>query len=657
MLRDGVKPGIVANVRRRAMLVGAESRTSPHRVVGVNRRLCSCAVPPVPPRIKLLVALVLALHAGVLVHTALCNSETYDEPMYLLASRSYWEHFDFSFNREHPPLSKLLIGLPLKLVGLDLLPDYHVAGATQLRFMYEINADPQRTLFLGRLPMIGVGLLLGLYVFRFARLFGGDRVGLVALVAFALTPALTGNTPLAALDLGGAAFAFIALYYLARLRMEPSHHGAVAAGIALGLAQITKFSNLLMIPVYVLIALLDVDIKRPLATFGPALLRMLGVGLVGLTTMFLGYGCEMRTVESVRGQPRYDDDPVARAEGEIFRDPLVRSITKAFGDRPVPMLTFFKGYDDLRREASGEGHASYFRGETSKGRMSAENGDQPPRGWPSFYLVSLAVKTPVGLLVLTAFALLLLPWLPRTRGADAALLLFPAVLLAYFSRAPSQLGIRYILPVLPVLAVLAARAVTFDPTRRPWVLRGAAFTAGIALPAYLCFEFHERGPFEPWMMVAIGVPGAIALLVALGKLSISKAVAGWLVCAAAEVAAQHPHHLFFYNAFAGGPDRGFRIVSVGDDWGQGTAELAELQRERGWGEIAYDYYGTGLPEIYGLKYRSFDGDKTTGLVAVHAIQLTRERCRPSSNPRYAFLDGLEPIARVNSIFVFDVKEP
>lgn len=607
-------------------------------------------MPPIARKTRLLVFFLLAVHAVVLVHTARRNSETYDEPMYLLASRSYWERGDFSFNREHPPLTKLLIGLPLKLAGLELPADYHTAGATQLRFMYERNDDPERTLFLGRLPMIGVGLLLGWYVFLFARLFGGDRAGIAALVAYQLTPGLIGNTPLAALDLSGAAFATIALYHLARARIAPSHANTLIAGITLGLAQLTKFSNLLMLPVYAIIAIHDVFRTR---SFAP-IARATAMGLVALSTMFAGYGFEMRTVESVKGQPRYDDDPVARAEGSVFGDPMIRELTRLFGDRPVPMLTFFKGYDYLKRESAQEGHASFFRGEAKN--MRGVPGQEKAEGWKTFYLVSLAVKTPVGLLALTAFALFAWVSMRRRAGAELPLLLFPAVLFAYFSFAPTQLGLRYVLPVLPALCVLVGRVVTIERDKVSFAARAAAILGGVALPIALVFAFPERGPLSVQLVVLVAAVSIVFLLVAAARLSASRAAVACLAIAALELVPQHPHHLFFYNAFAGGPDHGYRIVSVGDDWGQGTSELARLQRDRGWGEIAYDYYGTGLPEIYGLKYRSYGGDKTRGLVAAHAIQLTRERVR-TDNPRYVFLDGRTPIARVNSIFVFEVNDP
>lgn len=617
-------------------------------------------------RTKILVAVLLALHGAILVDTALRTSETFDEPMYLLASRSYWDGFDFSFNREHPPLTKLLIGLPLKLAGLKVSKSFHTDAATQLRFMYEINDDPRRTLLLGRLPMIALALVLGFYVFLFGRLFGQsappregydpapDRAGLLSLLVYTCLPGLTGNAPLAALDFGAAAFGFIALYHLARARQQPASGRTIVAGITFGLAQLTKLSSLLMAPVYGLLALVDAVNRRSVRP----LLRLVAVFAVGLTTMFLGYGCEMRTVDSVKGHPRYDDDPQARARGEVFTDPLVGKVARAFGDKPVPMLTYLKAYDYLKRESGEEGHASYFRGETVK------KGDkEKDQGWPSFYVVTMAVKTPVFILCLLAFAILVWPWLPKPRGLDGPLLLYPLLIFLFFSFGKTQLGIRYILPVLPAAAVLIGRLAVLDFARARRACAAAAALAFVALPVALFFAFPERGPatLATWLAVVLPALAGVALIALLlarvtdimVKRLARAFVVGCALLGAAECAWRHPNHLMFFNPFAGGPDRGWRIVSVGDDWGQGASALAKLQREREWGEIAYDYYGTGVPEVYGLKYRPFNGERTTGLVAAHAIQLTRERWR-EGNPRYAFLDGLEPVARADAILVFEV---
>lgn len=603
---------------------------------------------------RVLVVVLLVAQFAILLDTSRNNSETYDEPMYLLASRSYWRQGDFSFNREHPPLAKLLIGAPLAWNGLKLPAEYHTDGATQMRFVYELNDDPQRTLFLGRLPMILLGLLLLVYVYLYGAQLGGPRVGLLAMLATMAMPQLTGNTPQAALDLAAATFAFIALYHLGRLRLAPGPGTTLVAGITFGLAQLTKYSNLLLVPIFGLLALIDVGRERSLRP----LARLLGVFMVGFTTMFLCYGCEMRTVASVKEHPRY----TCSTPGEIFDYEPLRMVSGWFGKRPIPMLTYLKGFDYTKTKGE-KGHASYYRGETHWPFMLKE-GEQL-RGWRSFYLTAMAVNTPVFLLA--ALVLALLAWIAMShrRALEGPLLLFPLFLFAYFSNAPSQLGLRYILPVLPALGVMVGRLLDIDPARHRRVLAAAAAIALIGLPVALAWEFRgERGGFDAAVIGAVAAQAALGAGlvwmcvkrttdIALRKVW-SRAVLAMVLLGFAEALANHPEHLMFYNAYAGGPERGWKIVSVGNDWGQGAADLSRMQKERGWDEIAYDYYGTGIPEIYGLRYRPFNGQPVAGIVAVHAVQLTRERFKGIGN--YEWLAGLEPIARANAILIFDVKQ-
>ena len=603
---------------------------------------------------KVLVVVLLLTQLGLLLHTAEQNSETYDEPMYLLASRSYWQAGDFSFNREHPPLSKLLMGVPLALLDLQMPAEYHTDGATQLRFVYELNDDPERTVFLGRLPMILVGLLLTFYIYRFGCLFGGPKVGVLSMLASLSLPGLIGNTPLAALDLGATAFAFIALYHLARMRQEPTAGTTLIAGITFGLAQLTKFSNLLLLPIYGLLLLIDAVRTRSIRP----LVRLVAILMVAFTTMFLAYGCEMRTVDSVLEHPRYSSS----TPGEIFDYEPLRTVTSWFGDRPVPMLTYLKGFDQTKSKGQS-GHASYYRGET-RAKFMLEPGEELA-GWKTFYLTVMGVKTPVGVLVALVLALLLLGAMPRAPALEGPLLLFPAMMFVFFSLATSQLGLRYILPALPGVAVLVGRLLTFDAARGRRLLAGALLVAAVVVPLGLAWEFRgERGGFDLLVIAAVVIPAAIGVALAWLVLTptpdravrkgYAMAVVGLVLLGFAETLGRHPEHLMFYNPFAGGPDHGWKIVSVSDDWGQGASNLAEYQREQGLGEIWYDYYGTGIPEIYGLRYRPFDGKPVTGLVAAHAVQVTRERCKEIG--RYEWMEGLEPIDRVNSILIYEVTE-
>ncbi|RKY17621.1 MAG: hypothetical protein DRQ55_15350 [Planctomycetota bacterium] len=585
----------------------------------------------------------LALHAAQLVNLAVTAGETYDEPMYLMTGTALWDGWDTSLNREHPPLLKALAGLPLALAGAELPAHVQTDVAGPQRFLYELNDDPLRLLFLGRLPMLLLGLALALAVWAFARACAGEAAGLVALVALMLQPALTGNTPLAALDAGLAAFAFFALTALVRLRQAPSSGRTLLAGLLLGAALLTKFTALLLLPVFAGLLLLDAVRERSAAP----LLRLAALLLVAGSTLFAGYGFELRRLADVSEHPRF-----AGADGVVLQQPLPAAAAGLFGDGPVPMLSLLKGLDHTLGGAAGGGHVGAFRGETGVARS-----------WRSFYLVALAVKTPVGVLLLGLLALLLLPWLPRLpsgRAREGPLLLWPALVLLAFSLGQAQLGVRYVLVVCPALAVLVGRLAALDPGALRTRLRLAAIVALLGAPAALFLAFPERGPSTASTWVALLAPMACGVaLLAAAKRSAEAARAAFravlavlLLGAALELAAQRDQQLMFFNAYAGGPQQGWRILSVGDDWGQGVAALAAMQQERDWPRLNYQPYGTGVPDVHGLRWRGWGGAPLlawdSNLVAVHVAKLTRD---PS---RYELLDGLEPIAMADGVLVFEV---
>jgi hypothetical protein len=216
-------------------------------------------------------------------------------------------------------------------------------------------------------------------------------------------------------------------------------------------------------------------------------------------------------------------------------------------------------------ELAAAGHRAYLFGQVSQG------------GWWWFYLAVLALKTTVGAQALAAARVA--SWL-RARPAraallvDAALLAFPLLLFALLSLGRTQTGVRYLLPAFPFVLAWLGRALP-DLTR------------------------------------AFGRPGLAAAVVL--------AAAG-----AAESLAVHPHHLMFFNLWAGGPTNGPRYLVHGDDWGQDQRRLGEWIQRNSPDGVFYTYY-TGLPEKWGIRYKQAPCEPRRGVYALHAVEVHRPR--------------------------------
>jgi hypothetical protein len=231
---------------------------------------------------------------------------------------------------------------------------------------------------------------------------------------------------------------------------------------------------------------------------------------------------------------------------------------------PLPFPAWISGL--LLQGLHGEGgHLSYLFGHIRSA------------GWWWFYLACLALKTTIG--AQAAGLLRLAAWLKRPpRGRelllDAAILAYPASLLLVMSLGRAQNGIRYIVPAFP-FAML-------------WLGRGVGA---------LSEAFGPRGL------------RALAACLALGTL---------------ESLAVHPHHLMFFNLWAGGPTGGPRYLVHGDDWGQDQRNLAEFLKSRGPWRLYYTFYN-GNPGRWGLAWEQAPCQPTPGYYALHAVEVHRPK--------------------------------
>lgn len=212
-----------------------------------------------------------------------------------------------------------------------------------------------------------------------------------------------------------------------------------------------------------------------------------------------------------------------------------------------------------------EGHPGYLAGETRAG------------GWWWFYLACLAFKITVAcqaLVLLRGAASVTLArrglaWFSR---ADVALLAYPLALLVFMSAGSHQANISFLLPAFPFAIVWLGQSVN-----------------------------HIERAFG-----AVGRRGFCLLV----------------VLAALESLSVHPHHLMFFNVWAGGPSGGPRYLVHREDWGQDKRRLAEWQRSNGIDLLYYAPYGPHAEE-WGIRFAPVPCTPTVGVYALHAAEVHR----------------------------------
>jgi hypothetical protein len=260
---------------------------------------------------------------------------------------------------------------------------------------------------------------------------------------------------------------------------------------------------------------------------------------------------------------------------------------------PLPLTELVLGIAHLVHH-NEEGHESFLLGQTSN------------RGWWYFFLVVLAVKTPLGLLILTLLGVVTSRrWIAGNAPRLATILCAVLILLIAMSTR-INLGVRHVLPIYPFLVIIAAQAVVYltGGVRPRWVVATVAALLSLDL--------------------------ALTAMAGIDQLS-------------------------YFNPLAG--SRPERVLCESDlDWGQDLHRLSERLFDRGIKHTALAYFGTMQLEAASLPdYTVIDGSKpVTGYIAVSARNLSLAAARDGS---FGWLRDVQPADRIGrSIYLFHIPE-
>ncbi|MEU3934751.1 phospholipid carrier-dependent glycosyltransferase [Streptomyces sp. NPDC029044] len=408
--------------------------------------------------------------AFAMVTTAVRQTPTIDEPVYVGAAAQYVHEHRLRHNPEHPPLGKLLIGVGVALADPHIDPAFDGdQGRSGRHLLYESGNDPWRLMLLARLPVIALTLSFGLVVFAFARELAGAVAGLAALALYCFSPDVIAHGSLATLDVPAAGFVLTSAWLVWRARRTPRLY-APLAGVALGAALATKMSMLPAVPVLVVLTAVSVwrssgaRRRRAVAAAG-------AVALVAIAVVWVTY---LTVDPRLRWAPEHQV-PVVRG----LRGLLV-------GSMPFP-----EAYRDGMRVQFGLENRpwqGFLFGRLYDGSL-----------W--YYLpAALLVKTPLGMLVLWAAGATALVAVRRLRPAAPCVLAVPLVLLAAAMQGARDFGTRYAV-FLPLFLAVAAGCVLM--VRRRWVCVGLA-----VLVAFAAVSSVRAYPYYlPYSNEAFGGPG------------------------------------------------------------------------------------------------------------------------------------------------------
>jgi len=382
---------------------------------------------------------------------------TNDELVHIPAGYYYWTLGDFQLNNEHPPLVKLWASLPVLLLS-KAQPIAPASGAPQDRwdfygpFWRQRAQDFQSLAFWPRIMMVPVTLALGLLIFLYARKLFGMAAGLFALAFFCLEPTMLAHGRIVHTDVPGA-LAYLAFFFLLHRYIErASFNRAVWLGAGSGLATITKFSMIVLVPLLPLTFLVQTfrsgnrERTRPALHFGAALLMVLLV-------INVAYFFE---------RPPLNATDRAITAGQSQQPERILSWIGALA-KGLPTYFLFGAYNVAA-------HNQY-------GHMTSLLGMQGTKGWWYYFPVAFTLKTTISFLFISIVSLVWSVYrVVRDRSIGHAAVLAPiALYCAVAMTSRINIGVRHFLPVFPFLFILGGGFLQAALIRRR--------SAGVALAA------------------------------------------------------------------------------------------------------------------------------------------------------------------------------
>jgi hypothetical protein len=484
---------------------------------------------------KIAVASLLLTQAGLLAYSATRHSPTHLEPAFLVSGISHWQFGRFELYRVNPPLVRMVAALPVLAIGCKTdWSRYHDGPGSRAEFsigedFVKANGPASIPLFFyARWACIPFNVVGAYFAYRWAmELYQSAAAGLVTLTLYVFEPNLLAHGELITPDGACTAFGILAGYTFWRWLKQPCWSRALLAGGAMGLAELSKTSWLILFGAWPLLWLVwrrlgtknessqhEQNRNTP-ADHGPPCLQMatillFAVYIINLCYAFDGFGTPLKKFDFV--STAFTGHDTAGTPGNRFRDTFL-------GELPLPLPSqYIRGLDSQKKDFEDFPEKSYLRGEWKKG------------GWWYYYLYGLLVKVPCGtwcLLFLVVFVRIVFSSFsgptdrrqPQLRGE--LVLLIPGILLLMLASSQSEFNIhlRYVYPFLGVLLILLG------------------FSG-----AWLAENYSYRRIFLVLPLIFYSVFSSII---------------------------EYPHHLSYFNDFVGGSSNGYKhLLGSSFDWGQ-----------------------------------------------------------------------------------------
>jgi len=367
---------------------------------------------------------------------------TVDEVVHIPAGYFHLVEWNFTFNAEHPPLVKMWAALPLLLIQPTMIPlpadpdPDTVTRAHRLGVQFwEANRERFELMwFWSRVPMVAITLALGAAIFVYARQLFGPRAGVLAVALFSIEPTVLAHGRVVHTDVPAALAYLVFFFALYGYVRAPTLRRTLWLGLASGLAPVTKYSMLALVPVIGLAVLTCAWIAPRLGWKRvPLALHAVVMVLIAVFVLNAAY--------FLQRPPLTEADVTWLGIVSPGRFDALMFIFGSFSP-VVPPYFLFGAYKVYMHNTWG--HAASLLGQYGE------------RGWWYYFPIAFALKTTIPFLLLSVAALGWASWrLLRSRETVFVSLLAPfALYVALSATSHMNIGVRHFLPAFPFLFIL-----------------------------------------------------------------------------------------------------------------------------------------------------------------------------------------------------------
>ncbi|TSC91933.1 MAG: hypothetical protein CEN90_48 [Parcubacteria group bacterium Licking1014_17] len=595
----------------------------------------------------LLAAAVILLGAVLSYASSWHESLIIDEVPHIGAGYSYVKKADMRMNPEHPPLVKDLAGiallaLPLKQGAFDSA-DWQKGVDGEWNFGRSLifnttGNDADKIRFVARLPMLLFFILGGTAVFVWTQKIYGRLGSFIAVVLYSLSTTILSHAHFVTTDVPALTGVLVSSYLFIKYLKNQTGKNLWWAGIGLGFALLTKFSTVLLVPYFFILAIVGYAVflktagSRPIS--GTIKITLIAIFLIVSPVYFLN-------TFNYPIQKQIQDTKTFLA---IYPNKVPVKIIETLSGVPVVRALAYYGAGVLMAEdrAARGGGTIFFLGKVYSTAL---------RGYfPFVYLI----KEPIAWLFLVVVAIV---WfISRAIKSDwakdkktwavnhfdeLALGLWLAVYIFISVIGGLNIGIRHLLPIYGAAIILVSGA-----------------------------------------MVNI-INAAKNRSAALGKITVT-AIFVIIGFYALENFRAYPNYLSYFNQFISGtanasPEKNSvsngasnYVVDSNLDWGQDLIRFSDWVKGQDIKKIEFDYFGWADPHYYlgdryiwtySKKYKDvadfIKNNQSDGWLAVSATSLRGSygTDKNPSKPNYRWLDIYKPVANIGgSIFVYRIEK-